>query len=187
MCLDRTCQRSNIAAVAAVTIGTKGMSRLGWKTGRSRWRCRRHPSPSMVVRLSPKSGLTRAAVAFLPICAMVILQHVLDVVGMTEEIRAAEAESHGDDVAILARAVNEKPQRVLPSHWEYAQEREPGRPGWDLGGTASQAAPQRHYLTLAVEPVPSYGDCQTISHVPRVRRRAVRRHNRARRTTPRRP
>jgi hypothetical protein len=65
-CSAMRCQRSNIAAVAAVTIDTKGMSRLGWKTGRSNWRCRRHPSPSMVVRLSPKSGLTRAAVGFLP-------------------------------------------------------------------------------------------------------------------------
>jgi hypothetical protein len=117
---------------------------------------------------------------------MVILQHVLDVVGLAEEIRAADAESHGDDVAILARALNEKPQRILPSHWEHAHEREPGRPGRDFGGMAIQAALQRHYLTLAVEPCASYGDCQTISHSP-VRRRAVRRHNRARRTTPRRP
>ncbi len=85
---------------------------------------------------------------------MVILQHVLDVIGMADEIRTAETESHGDDVAILARALKEKPQRILPSLWEHAHERKPGRPGWDLGGTASQAALHRHYLMLAVEPVP---------------------------------
>jgi hypothetical protein len=54
---------------------------------------------------------------------MMILQHVLDVVGMANEIHAAKAESHRDDVAILARAVDEKPQRILPSHREHAHER----------------------------------------------------------------
>jgi len=39
---------------------------------------------------------------------MVILQHALDVVGMGDEIHAAEAESHGDDVAILARATKNR-------------------------------------------------------------------------------
>jgi hypothetical protein len=88
---------------------------------------------------------------------MVILQHVLDVIRMAEEIRAADVESHGNDVAVPARALNEKPQRILPSRWEHAHEREPGRRRWVLGGTASQAAPQRHYLTLVVEPVPPCG------------------------------
>jgi hypothetical protein len=53
---------------------------------------------------------------------VVILQDVLDIVGMAKEIHAAGAESHRDHVTVLAPALKEEPKWVPTGHGEHAHE-----------------------------------------------------------------
>src|SRR2546427_803895 len=79
----------------------------------------------------------------LGIGASSVLEHALDMVGMTQEVGVMDAEAHRDDVAIAARAVEEEAQRIAPRGREDAHERVARRAGW---GAARSSEGHAHAL-----------------------------------------
>src|SRR5262249_35710882 len=77
------------------------------------------PRGEAVAEQGTHTGRGRA----LGIGAGVLLKHVLDMLGMTQEIGVVAAKAHRDDVAISARAVEEEAQWVALSKGDDAQER----------------------------------------------------------------
>jgi hypothetical protein len=69
--------------------------------------------------------------------ARVVLEHVLDVMRMTEQIDAMRAESHGHEVAVAAHAFREEAEWIAAGHGEHAHERKSGGPGWRAASRGS--------------------------------------------------
>ena len=94
----------------------------------------------------------------LDIGTCVVLQHVLDVVGMAQQIHVVRAESHGDHVAVAAHAVREEAERIAARHGKDADERV-------AGGTRRRATCSggRHERALR-RPASCSGAAGTHSH-----------------------